>query len=300
MAMKNPKGRANYEPNSWGPDEGGPREDPEKGFTHHEEVVEGSKIRKRSETFADHYSQARQFYISQTDVEQKHMADALTFELSKVETSKIRTRMLSHLLNIDKGLADKVAKGLGMDLPEPAKPAREPIMDLPASDPLSIIKNAPGSFAGRKLGIYVSDGTDAELLSAVQDAIKEEGGLTELVAPRVGGTTLSDGNKKEAKQKIDGGPSVLYDAVAILLSKEGCEKAKMDGPSRDFVTDAFVHAKFIAYTPASKPLLEKACIAEALDDGCVEFSKKEAIVDFIGKLGKLRQWDREPKVDMDG
>ena len=90
MAMRNPKGRANYEPNSWGGDEGGPREDPANGFRTFPAEAGGAKRRLRAETFADHYSQARQFYISQTEVEQRHIADALVFELSKVERADIR------------------------------------------------------------------------------------------------------------------------------------------------------------------------------------------------------------------
>jgi catalase len=93
MAMHNPKGRANYEPNSWG-DAGGPRESPETGFQSYPEPVEGSKLRARSETFSDHYSQARQFYISQTEIEQRHIGNALTFELSKAAhpSSLMRSR----------------------------------------------------------------------------------------------------------------------------------------------------------------------------------------------------------------
>jgi catalase len=104
MAMVNPKGRVNYEPNSWNNGAGGPRESPEKGFHSYPAAEEGSKLRIRSESFADHYSQARQFYISQTENEQQHIADALTFELSKVETPAIRTCVVSHLLNIDQHL----------------------------------------------------------------------------------------------------------------------------------------------------------------------------------------------------
>ena len=112
MAFVNPKGRVNYEPNSWGGAAGGPRESPDKGFTSFPEEIEGDKRRIRSETFADHYSQARQFYLSQTPVEQGHIAAAFTFELSKVETPAIRARMVSHLLNVDEALAKKVADGL--------------------------------------------------------------------------------------------------------------------------------------------------------------------------------------------
>ena len=89
----------------------GPRESPERGFRSFPEPMEGAKQRVRSETFADHYSQARQFFISQTEIEQSHIAAALTFELSKVETPAIRERMVSHLLNIDDELANKVAQG---------------------------------------------------------------------------------------------------------------------------------------------------------------------------------------------
>jgi catalase len=112
MAMHNPTGRVNYEPNSWS--DGGPRESHSRGVRSYPMAQSGNKLRVRAETFADHYSQARQFYISQTEVEQGHMADALVFELSKVQTEAIRARMVAHLRNIDEGLAEKVKDGLGL------------------------------------------------------------------------------------------------------------------------------------------------------------------------------------------
>ncbi|MET1111654.1 MAG: catalase, partial [Allosphingosinicella sp.] len=120
MAMTNPKGRVNYEPNSWGAD-GGPRENPELGFTSFPAEEGGPKRRLRAASFADHYSQARQFFISQSLIEQRHIGDAITFELSKVERPAIRERVLSHLINIDKDLAQSVADGLGLaSLPKAA------------------------------------------------------------------------------------------------------------------------------------------------------------------------------------
>ena len=163
MAFHNPKGRVNYEPNSWGV---GPRESPTLGFRSVPEEVRGPKLRVRAELFADHYSQARQFYVSQTEIEQTHIKDAFVFELSKVETPAIRGRMISHLLNVDEALAKKVAEGLGMkDLPTAAEPARPVKKDLPSSPALSIIRNGPEDFKGRKLGVLVSDGVDASLLA---------------------------------------------------------------------------------------------------------------------------------------
>src|SRR5258707_915590 len=141
MAMHNPKGRVNYEPNSWS--DGGPRESPA-GYQSYPEPVSGPKIRARSDTFCDHYSQARQFYISQTPIEQTHIANALTFELSKVETLSIRSRMVSHLMNIDAGLAEAVAKGLRLkEMPKAATAAKPTRMDLKPSPSLSIVKNGP-------------------------------------------------------------------------------------------------------------------------------------------------------------
>ena len=292
MAMSNPSGRANYEPNSWG-DDGGPRENPVIGFTSCNELFNGEKQRVRSETFADHYSQARQFYISQTEVEQTHMVNALTFELSKVKRNDIRERMVGHLLNIDDDLAKQVADGIGLStMPDKVEPAREPITDLPSSPALSILKNGPDSFAGRKLGIYVAEGADASIVGALKSAAKAEGAMYAIVAPHVAGAKLSDGSMIEADEKIDGGPSVVFDAVALLMSKSAAQELGKDKPSQDFVTDAYAHAKFIAYMKSAMPLLKGAGVADDIDPGFVLLSENADAKDFIELCRTLRYWDR--------
>ena len=297
MAMHNPQGRANYEPNSWG-GAGGPREAPDTGFSTYPAQEEGPKLRVRAESFADHYSQARQFYISQAPVEQKHIGDALVFELSKVETPAIRTRMVAHLRHIDEDLAQKVADGLGFtELPAPADAAVEVRTDLSESPALSILKRGPESFAGRKVGILATDGMDAGVFSALTDALTEEGALYEVVAPVVGGVTDSEGNHIAAKQKVDGGPSVLYDAVVILPSEDGARLLSQEATARDFVTDAFAHMKFIGYVGQAMPLLEKAGIAADLDAGCMAFDNGTTPASFIAACRQLRFWPREEAVD---
>jgi catalase len=289
MAMHNPKGRVNYEPNSW--TEGGPRESPEVGFKSYPEPVEGSKVRARSETFSDHYSQARQFYISQTEIEQRHIGNALTFELSKVQTPAIRLRMVSHLLNIDAGLADAVAKGLRLkEMPSPATAARPTRQDLKPSPKLSIIKNGPKSFAGRKVGALVTDGVDAGVLRALGKALKAEGAMLKLVAPEVGGVKDSAGTWHDADEKLEGGPSVLFDAVAILPSKEGATLLTTLPAARDFIADATAHRKFIAYGASAVPLLEKTGVA--LDEGFITLNKAGDCDGFVATCRKLRFWDR--------
>ncbi|SNB63320.1 catalase [Arboricoccus pini] len=298
MAMQSRKGRANYEPNSWGADIGGPRESPERGFRSFPAEESGGKARVRSETFADHYSQARQFYLSQTEVEQNHIAKAFIFELSKVETLAIRSRMVAHLLNVDEGLAKKVATELRLkDMPKPASAKRPTKMDLKASPKLSILLNGPKSFKGRKLGILVTDGVDAGLLTGLKKAIESEGALIEIVAPNIGGVKASDGSWIEAKQKIDGGPSVLYDAVAVLTSKEGAALLAKLPPAKDFVTDAFAHCKFIAYSAQALALFEKAGLAADLDQGCVKLDAAKEAKSFVELCRELRFWPREKTLE---
>ncbi len=296
MAFSNPKGRANYEPNSWSGAASGPREDPKKGFHSYPQEVHGSKERMRPESFADHYSQARQFYMSQTGVEQCHIAGALIFELSKVKEPAIRARMVSHLMNIDDGLGQSVARGLRLqEPPKPADAARPARQDLKPSPALSILRNGPESFKGRKLGVLVTDGVNAELAKEVRGIFKGEGAMVEIVAPEVGGVKASDGAWIEGDEKLDGAPSVLYDVVAVLASAKGAQALAKNPAAKDFVSDAFAHCKFIACTADAKPLFEKAGVAEDLDEGVFVLKGASEVRSFLKACGKLRHWERGVK-----
>ncbi len=287
----NIKGRANYEPNSW---DMGPREQPENGYRSFAEPMQGSKTRIRPESFADHYSQARQFYISQTQIEQSHMADALVFELSKVEHLHIRRRVVAHLQNIDVELAKNVAGDLGLKtMPEPMEAAKETKMDLPASPALSIIKNGPHSIVGRKIGLLVTDRSDAELIKEFQSAIKAAGAMLVIVAPQVGGIVDSNGEHLAADEKLDGAPSVLFDAVAIIASQSAIKALSKDARARDFVNDAFSHCKFIAFSEPATALFESSGLLSMMDDGCIKLERKEDIYGFIDQCKHVRHWSRE-------
>jgi catalase len=293
MAVANPKGRVNYEPNSWSGEASGPRESLDKGFRSFAAEEEGAKVRVRSETFADHYSQARQFYISQTDTEQNHIANALTFELSKVERLEIRARMVSHLLNIHTDLAKQVADGLRLrGMPkaaDAAKPTRENLKKSPA---LSILLNGPKSFKGRKIGALVTDGVDINILESLKAALKNEGALLEIIAPKVGGVEASNGSWIEAAQKIDGGPSVLYDAVALLPSEDGAKALTKEAAARDFVADAFAHMKYIGYVEAAAMLFGNAGVPESRDDGFIILKGGDDCSAFVAACRQLRYWAR--------
>jgi catalase len=288
-----PKGRANYEPNSLAEhgEEGGPRES-KTGFATTNAATgpdeQGDKLRVRAETFADHYSQARLFYKSQTENEQAHIASSFVFELSKVGLlEQVPPRMVANLRNVDEDLAKRVADGLGIDLPEKAEAAKAPI-DMPPSDALSIHKNMKDTLQGRAIGILIADGTDADELDALIEAIEAADAKAVVVAPKVGGALLSDGDKFKADGQLAGTPSQLFDAVAILLSEEGCAALLKEAAAVDFVMNAFGHLKAIGATDAAQPLLDKAGVED--DEGVTGIGD-----DFIA-AAKKRFYAREPNL----
>ncbi|MEQ8393563.1 catalase [Thalassobaculum sp.] len=289
-----PKGRANYQPNSWGE---GPRPDLKRGFTTYPRAEQGEVQRVRSESFADHYSQARQFYCSQTGPERGHIAGALIFELSKVETPAIRARMVSHLLNIDENLAKEVADGLRLDdMPSPADAALPTRRDLPESVALSIVRNGPRSFAGRKVGVLVTDGADSSVLEALRAELENEGASLEVVAAHIGGVDGSDGIRIVADHEIDGGPSLLFDAVALITSDQGAERLSRKPAARDFVADAYAHLKFIGFVAAAAPLLRNAGVLDGQDRAFMALNTVEEVGAFVAACRDLRFWEREPSI----
>jgi catalase len=139
----------------------------------------------------------------------------------------------------------------------------------------------------------VTDGVDAALLEALRTALENGGAQLRIIAPMVGGVEAADGTWIEADEKIDGGPSVVFDAVALLVSEAGAELLAKESTARDFIADAFAHLKFIAYVDAALPLLEKAGVDEEdIDEGCLKLSSSEDAESFVEACHKLRFWDR--------
>ena len=297
MQMLQPKGRASYEPNSLDAagEETGPRECPVTGFKTFEGRAEGGeegdKLRIRPESFADHYSQARLFFRSLAKPEQAHLASAIVFELSKVELEHVRTRMLSNLVNVDPDLAGRVAKGLNASLPKASKTAA-PVQDLDLSPALRIIGGPRqlDTLEGRTVGILIADGSDAKCVADLVAAVGEAGARPLIIAPHIGGATMSDGSLQKADAQLAGCPSVMVDAIAVVLSREGCDMLMKEAAAIQFVMDAFGHLKAIGHTPEAKPLLDKAGVKP--DAGVVPADKA-----FVKAAG-TRYWDREPSVRM--
>jgi catalase len=288
-------GRVSYEPNSLDPS--GPRENPATGFrtfARQEGGNEtGGKLRIRPESFADHYSQARQFYRSMTASEQRHIQNAFSFEFSKVESPVIRQRMLGHLAIVDTTLCKAVETAIGMDGHAVAiKPFREPI-DLAESPALSLIGKAIPTLKGRKIGVLVCDGADASQLTALRVAVEKEHAELAIVALKIGGVTPKGGKALSADMALSGAPSVLFDAVVLLVSEQAIQSLLKNASAIDWVRDAFGHLKAIGYAGPARLLFDKAGISGDLDEGVIAIESAAGIKKFVSTAKHQRVWDRE-------
>jgi catalase len=287
------EGRVSYSPNSLA--NNGPRPDPRRGYSSFPAREEGDTLRVRPPSFADHFSQARQFFYSLTEPEQNHIVSAFTFELSKVETKAVRSRMLSQLANVDPKIAHRVANGLGHQDPIQAAPTTvKARVDLQPSPALSIIGKAKPTVQGRMIGCLVADGTDPAFVTALATAVKKNGAMFKVVAPKVEGVKGADGQMIPADFQLAGGPSVLFDAVIIAVSDQGAQQLAMQASAIGFIQDAFAHLKVIGHTAAAAPLLQKANVIA--DEGIVTMQNAAAADSFISTAAKGRIWAREAKV----
>jgi catalase len=294
MRMAVPQGRVNYEPNSLGPE--APREVGDRGFVTHPEPQPGSKVRQRSETFSDHYSQARLFFRSQTEPERLHIIKAFSFELGKVQTLAVRTRMLGHLHLIDPALGSAVENALRMEgKADSIEPARVPL-ELRSSPALSLLHKATDTLRGRRVGVLLSDDSDMALLDRLKTEIEAQGAEMTTIAPWVGGVKTSAGGLLAVDHALVAAPSIFFDAVAVVLNGPSGALLAKDAAAVDFVRDAFGHLKVIGYTSGAAPLLEKAGISDSSDEGVVSLAVLQSVGTFINVARRQRVWAREPAI----
>ncbi|HSC10707.1 MAG TPA: catalase [Rhodanobacteraceae bacterium] len=272
MQHQMPKGRVNYEPSSLEPAR---NEAGASGFASFHANESGERGRVRSETFADHYSQARLFFRSQTPAEQGHIVSAFVFELSKVGTPPVRERIVGHLRHVDGELAQRVADGLGIDLPE-APAAAVKAIDMQPSPALGIIAKSLPTLHGRVIGILLGEGSDSALVTKIRKLAENEGASVKLVAEKIAGV----------EGQLAGTPSLVFDAVAILIGKDDALRTNAD--AQDFARDAFGHLKAILVDEAGLAFLQANGIAP--DEGVTQDPRA-----FIEKA-KTRFWKREETV----
>ncbi|WBY02903.1 catalase [Ramlibacter tataouinensis] len=305
-----PRGRVSYEPNSLAggcPFQAGAVQ----GFVsvpaRLEAQQEQAKVRAKPEKFADHYTQARLFFDSQTPVEQDHIASAFRFELSKVTIAAIRERMVASLRNASEPLAKKVAKGLDIDpLPEPmrlalAEPAAPEVERSPALSLLA--RPGDGSIKGRKIAILVAPGVEGASLARAQAALVEQGAVARLVGTRIGRMTTVSGDVLNADASLENEPGFLFDALLLPDGDEAVAALAQDGHTLEFIKDQFRHCKAILALGASKALLVKTGLPPSMDRSLAQggtgllvadaADADEAVAAFIAAVAKHRHFGRE-------
>ncbi|MGE3910849.1 MAG: catalase, partial [Chloroflexota bacterium] len=280
-------GRTSYQPNSLSggcPFQAGKL--PE-GFESYAERIEGHKIRERSESFRDHFSQATLFWNSQSDAEKDHIVLALRFELGKVETRHVRERMVDLLTNVDLDLAKRVAEGIGVTVDADGRgngaamkrlqenwekfgvtglPGTPRKSSIEKSDALSMANTVKDTIKTRKIAVLAANGVDAAQLNAMKTALTEAGGITELVSP-LPMLKASDGSEMMVDKTLLTCGSVLYDAVYVPGGKESADTLAADGDAVHFVDEAFKHCKAIAATGEGVDVLLASHIAPPSTNG---------------------------------
>ena len=290
------RGRTAYEPNSLAG--GCPFQAGAKGFVSYPQPVSEDKVRGKPEKFADHYSQATLFWASQSDIEKNHVVAAFRFELTRVQTPAVRERVVALLRNVDQDLAARVADGLGMPLPEAQPRALETAAGagVEASKPLSLFAHpGNGGLAGRRIALLVGDGADAASLQAVYDALADAGTGPRFVGVRLGRVDTSDGPPIEIEATLETMPSPMWDAVVIDASADGLARV---GTAVDFVKDQYRHCKPMLLLGGAPALLESAGIEAPSDDGFIDTSDGETLLDdaldaFVKAVGRHRCYERE-------
>lgn len=314
-------GRVSYSPNSLNNGYPAQAKEAEGGFVSHYERIEAHKVRERSESFADHFSQAALFFSSQTETEQNHIIKALRFELSKVETIAIRERMLGLLNQVDKTLAKKVATGLGIAVPaEPEKPMNHGIgadadpdkhepkpldKSYAPSDALSMIKNptTTNSIETRQVAFLCGEGVSEKSVNALKKALGAKGAEAKIIGPHAGNITGDAGISIKVDFAFFSSSSVLFDAVYVPNSQSNAALAENDNVI-EFINDAYRHCKVIGFDSGLNDLIEKTTIGNKLAGGkdknlpgiIINSQEKTFTDDFTTQMGRHRIWEREPKI----
>ena len=314
------RGKTSYGPNGIAANDPQQAKAAEGGFVSYNERIDAKKIRARSRSFFDHFSQARLFLNSQSEAEKNHLIDALSFELGKVKTVAIRERMLGLLNHVDKGLAAAVAYALGLhvptvplaelngSIPADADPAdytpEQKEGEVAKSEALSMAGTPKDSIATRKIAILAADGVDGKSLSAVKDALVAEGAVVHIIAPKLGTILSQEDQQIDVDESFLTAASVLYDAVYMPGGTNSSATLEAEANAVHFLNEAFKHCKAIAADATAIQVLEATYFYKKLPD---EYSQdtvlREGIIVsddlsssvelFIKMIAQHRFWDRE-------
>ncbi|MDR7074009.1 catalase [Fictibacillus barbaricus] len=277
------KGQVSYHKNSLAANTPAPASEEEGGYVHYQEKVEGRKVRSRSESFKDHFSQATLFWNSMSEPEKQHLKDAFSFELGKVKNKSVQQQVVDMFENVSLELAAAFAEAI--DATPPKGLGSNVEKSSPALSQLNTVKK-PNT---RKVGVIVGQNVDGEA-TVVLNTLKEEGIKTELISDKLGKRETSDGTEHEVMHTFLTASSVLFDAIYLVGDRDVSSKFKQD--ALYFVKEAFSHYKPIGGTHEGLTWLKEA---ELLDNpGVVSGDNmKQFAKDFTEAISAHRHWDRQ-------
>ena len=287
-----PRGQASYQPNSidqnW-PTETAPAAH-DGGFESYQERIDGKKIRARSDSFSDHFSQARLYYQSLAPHEQKHVVDAYTFELSKVQRLHIREREVQQILShIDLDLAQQVGKNLGIEVTASKQAMRT--SSVTKSAKLSFEAFVPSDIKARKIAVLVHDKVNQASIDAIQKWAKAEHAVAHILTPTPAPVINHQHGKVASNGMQKAEPSIAYDAV-IVVDGDNDAEVKQDGVTKHYILEAYKHLKPIVFLGTKKNLLEVLQLVQ--DDGTLTSDHFEQLQDqFKDLIRHHRIWARE-------
>ncbi|MCY7327161.1 MAG: catalase, partial [Saprospiraceae bacterium] len=306
--------RVSYEPNTIGNGCPFQAKAADGGFTSHQERIDAYKIRERSPSFFDHFSQATLFFNSQSEAEKNHIINALTFELGKLERPYIRARMVGMLSKVDATLAAKVADGLGITVEEPAYPLNhsvpadgnqdqyEPVsrkQSLDKSAALSMANTVKNSIKTRQIAVLAANGVEEKSLQTVKNALEAAGATVKIIAPKLGTIVGAGGQEIKVDQSFLTAASVLFDAVYVPSGAKSAQALLAEPDAIHFVNEAYKHCKAIAATGDGASLLRASYVPEAgKKDQSAEAGSLGVLIDtsaedFINAIAQHRFWERE-------
>lgn len=291
------RGRVNYEPNSLAG--GCPFQAGMAGFRSFPEHIEEDKVRGNPVLFADHYSQARLFWQSQSVAEQCHIISAFRFELSRVQIVGIRLRVIALLANIDSNLAEHVAQGLGLDVPPPLPLANNTqIPEYPPSPALSLYAYpAQTGIQTRRVAILIAPGVNIISARFIYTALLHKGAVPRFVATRLGAVTNEAGEAINVDISLEAGPSVFYDGVVIPDGEISITHLLRNALALDFVREQYRHCKPILAIGDGMSLILNADIPLTLPTGEPDRTLIEAnsgeVVDAMTRFERILVEHRE-------
>ncbi|MDN4072449.1 catalase [Fictibacillus terranigra] len=280
------QGPVAYHKNSLENNDPAPAAEAEGGYVHYQEKIEGRKVQQRSDSFKDHFSQARLFWNSMTEVEKKHIIKAFRFEVGKVKSKSVQQQVVNLFSNVDVELAEQIAAGVGVKVSASGQPSQET-----ASSPALSQENTIKTPATRKVAILAEDGFDFEEVSELKDALKHAGVTSEIVSETLNPISSSDGQEMEVDQTLLTSDSVLYDAVYVAGGKDSVNSLKAVKEATTFVNEAFSHYKAIGASGEGTDLLKAA----GVDTGAagVEILESRNSEAFIHAVAQHRHWARQ-------